>query len=120
MTEMMGLEGEAQRARKGYHLRRNHGFWSRAGDHNHAGIIDDTTRAAPFIEAYRLEQELFRLEACKPRVVLEEQPARVGERESGTLGCHRPLREHHPVGRSIMLQDRKSTRLNSSHLGISY
>jgi hypothetical protein len=60
MPEMMGAQGEAQRARKGRHLRRNYGFRSRAGDHNHADVVGDAKRAAPVMEAYRLEQEVFR------------------------------------------------------------
>src|SRR5262245_11983912 len=133
MAEMMSPKGEAQCARKGHHLRRNHGVRSRARNHNHAGIVDDTTRAAPVIEAYRLEQEVFRFKAGEAWGVLEEQPARVGQGERGTLRTHHLAGENHTVRRSVVLHlltrpvvvlpralDRKSTRLDSSHLGISY
>src|SRR5262249_28164318 len=103
MAEMMSPKGEAQCARKGHHLRRNHGVRSRAGNHNHAGIVDDTTRAAPVIEAYRLEQEVFRFKAGEAWGVLEEQPARVGQGERGTLRTHHLAGENHTVRRGVVL-----------------
>src|SRR6516165_9948738 len=85
----MRAELEPQTPSEGNHLRRNHGVRSRARHHHHAGIVNDATRAAPIVEAYRLEQEVLRLKARKPRVVVEEQPARVGQGQAGTLRSHR-------------------------------
>src|SRR5205814_5352809 len=45
------------------------------------------------------------------------QPGNGIERRPGDQREQPPLRHHHPVGQR---GDRKSTRLNSSHLGISY
>src|SRR5262245_16851227 len=97
MAEMMSPKAEAQRARKGNHLRRDHRLRPRARDYDHAGIVDDTTRAAPVIEADRLEQEVFCFKARKARIVLEEQSTRVGQGESGTLRSRRFAGEQYPV-----------------------
>src|SRR5215467_11122447 len=73
MTEVMRPKHNAQGARKGHHLRRNHGVRSRARYHHHTGVVDDAKRAAAIVEADCLEQEVLRFKARKSRVVLEKQ-----------------------------------------------
>ena len=50
-----------------------------------AGVVDDADRADARHEARRLEQERLGFEPGEARVVLDEQPARVGQHQAGTL-----------------------------------
>ena len=81
----VGAESEAKGAGEGQHLRGDDGIGAGAGGEQDAGIVDDADRADAIHEASRLEQECFGLEAGEPRVVLNEQPARVGQHQPGAL-----------------------------------
>ena len=98
-------EPEAERAGEGGHLRRDDGVGPRAGGEQHGGVVDDADRADARHEARRLEQEGARLEAGEARIVLDEQPARVGQHQAGTLQGDRlaGLSEPHAVRRGVVL-----------------
>src|SRR4029450_11280626 len=103
VSDTMGAKDKTQRAGKGHHLRRDHCLRSGAGDHQHAGVVDDTKGAPAVIEARRLEQEVLGLKSREARVVLNEQPARVGQRQAGTLRSDGLTGEHHAVWRGVVL-----------------
>ena len=78
-------EPEAKGAGKGRHLRGNDGVGTGARGEQNAGVVDDADRTDTRHEADRLQQERLGLEAGEPRVVLDEQPARVGQHQAGAL-----------------------------------
>jgi hypothetical protein len=98
-------ESVAEGAGEGGHLRRDDGVGPGAGGEQHGGVVDDADRADAGHEAGRLEQEGLCLEASEARVVLDEQPARVGQHQAGTLqgdglvGLSQP----HPMRRGVVL-----------------
>src|SRR5689334_23689886 len=53
-------------------------------------------------------------------VVAERRRAAFDRRRDGERPISAPYAAHHAVGRHVDVQDRKSTRLNSSHSSISY
>ena len=101
----MRAEAEAERAGEGGHLRCDDGVGPRAGGEQHGGVVDDADRADARHEARRLEQEGARLETGEARIVLDEQPARVGQHQTGTLQGDRlaGLSEPHAVRRGVVL-----------------
>jgi hypothetical protein len=100
---MMRTKAKTQRARKGNHLWRDHGLRPGAGHNNHAGVVDDTKRAAAVIEANRLEQEVLSFKTGEAWIVLKEQPARVSKGKTGTLRSDGLTRQHHPMRRGVVL-----------------
>ena len=78
-------EPEAKGAGEGGHLRRDDGVGTGAGGEQDAGVVDDADRTDTRHEADRLQQERLGLETGEPRVVLNEQPARVGQHQAGAL-----------------------------------
>ena len=108
VADPVGAESEAKSAGKGQHLRGDDGIGAGAGGEQDAGIVDDADRADAIHEASRLEQECFGLEASEPRVVLNEQPARVGQHQPGALDgddtAGRPrFGEEHAMRRGVVL-----------------
>jgi hypothetical protein len=85
VADPVGAETEPKGAGEGQHLRGDGGIGPGAGGEQHAGIVDDTDRADATHEASRLKHERFGLEAGEPRIVLDEQPARVGQHQPGAL-----------------------------------
>ena len=98
-------EPEAQGAGEGRHLRRDDGVGTGAGGEQDAGVVDDADRTDARHEADRLQQERFGLEAGEPRVVLDEQPARVGQHQAGALHGDglAGWRKRHPMRRGVVL-----------------
>ena len=108
VADPVGAETKAKSAGEGQHLRGDDGIGTGAGGEQHAGIVDDADRADAIHEASRLEQERLGLEAGEARIVLNEQPARVGQHQPGALHgddlAGRPrLGEHHAVRRGVVL-----------------
>ena len=61
------------------------------------------TGHTPVHEARGLEQEVLGLEAGEARVILDEQAARVGQHQAGTLGGDGLVAEAHAVRRGVVL-----------------
>src|SRR5271165_3149617 len=103
----LGLRFRPKGGGNGQHLRGNDSIGPGAGGEQDAGIVDDADRADAIHEANRLKQECFGLEAGEPRVVLNEQPARVGQHQPGALDGNdlagRPRLEEHAMRRGVVL-----------------
>jgi len=108
MPDPVGAEPEAKGSGEGQHLGGDDGISTGAGGEQDAGVVDDADRADALHEANRLEQERFGLEPGEARVVLHEQPARIGQHQPGALGSNdlagRPrFGEDHTMRRRVVL-----------------
>ena len=95
---------EAQRACKGDHLGGDDGVRAGAVSDDDAGVVDHAARTSPVHEPRRLEKEVFGLEARKSGIVLDEQPTRIGQHQSGTLRGDHLTGDRHAVRRCVMLR----------------
>jgi hypothetical protein len=103
VADAVGAEFEPQRAGKRGHLGSDEGILAGTAGEHHAGVVDHAHRTDPVHEACGLEQELLGLEAAVARVILDEQAARVGQHQTGTLGAHALLAQAHAVRRGVVL-----------------
>jgi hypothetical protein len=104
MTDRVSLEPEAQCARKGDHLGGADGVRAGAVSDHDTGTVDHAERTSTVHEPRRFEKEVFGLEASEFAIVLDEQPTRISQHQSGAVRGDRLAGDHHAVWRCDILQ----------------
>jgi hypothetical protein len=103
VSDPVGAEGKPQRAGEGVHFGSDDSVRAGAGGEDDAGVVDNAHGASAIHEAHRLAQEVFGLEAGEAGVVLNEQPARIGQDQARALHGDRLVCHHQTVRRGVVL-----------------